>query len=146
MTLLVDTNILVYAIHRESPQHQAARRFIEGLYEGPGFVLTWSILYEWLRITTHPRIFPRPLAPSEARAFVAQVAGNPRVDILCETPRHCQALDEVLQGSPPLRGNRYHDAHIAAVMREHGVTQIATADRHFRQFDFLQVIDPTSAV
>jgi len=34
------------------------------------------------------------------------------------------------------------DAHLAAVLRQHGVAKIFTHDRDFRRFDFLQVIDP----
>lgn len=143
MSILVDTNILVYGINDQAPQHLAARRFVEELRGGSGFCVTWSILYELMRITTHPQVFPRPLKPKQAADVVRQLVGDPRVDILCETARHADVLEQVLADAPPLRGNRYHDAHIATLMLEHGLSRIATADRHFRVFQFLKIVDPT---
>jgi predicted nucleic acid-binding protein len=39
-------------------------------------------------------------------------------------------------------GNLVHDAHIAAVLLEHGVHEIWTADRDFARFPGLKVHDP----
>jgi predicted nucleic acid-binding protein len=33
-------------------------------------------------------------------------------------------------------------AHLAAVLRQHGVVRLYTRHRDFRKFDFLQAIDP----
>jgi len=40
-----------------------------------------------------------------------------------------------------LVGNLYHDAHTAALMREHGIRPIVTRDT-FHRFGFLEVVDP----
>jgi toxin-antitoxin system PIN domain toxin len=144
MTVLVDTNILIYAVDTEAREHRKANAFIEEQRAGDGFCVTWSVLYEFLRIVTHPRVFTRPLEPRTAAGFVLALAEAPRVDILVETPQHHRFLTQVLDHAPPLRGSVYHDAHIAALMLEHGVSRIATADRHFRLFPFLDVIDPTA--
>jgi hypothetical protein len=42
----------------------------------------------------------------------------------------------------PVRGNAVPDAHLAAILKQNGVTRLYTADRDFRRFDFLRVIDP----
>lgn len=143
MSILVDTNVLVFAVHAESPHHLVARRFLEGLRSRGGFCVTWSILYEWLRVCTHPGVFARPLDPSTACGFVLTLARDPTIDILLETPGHAACLDEILRDLPAIHGNRYHDVHIAAVMRENGVATVATTDRHFRLFPFLRIVDPT---
>jgi len=39
-------------------------------------------------------------------------------------------------------GNLVHDAHIAAVLLEHGVHEVWTADRDFARFPGLKVHDP----
>jgi toxin-antitoxin system PIN domain toxin len=145
MSVLVDTNILIYAVHTEAREHRRAKAFMEEQRAGDGFCVTWSILYEFLRIVTHPRVFVKPLEPRIAARFVLAIAEDPRVDILVETPQHHRFLRRVLDHAPPLRGSVYHDAHIAALMLEHGLSKIATADRHFRLFPFLDVVDPTAA-
>ena len=35
-----------------------------------------------------------------------------------------------------------HDCHYAALLKEHAVKEIATADSDFKKFDFLKVINP----
>ena len=142
MSLVIDTNILIYAANRDSHHHPAAHAFLEKQLVA-GCCLTWSILYEWLRIATHPKVFSRPLDPKKAQDFIMNIADDPSVDVLVETSQHSRFLQMALEEAPTLRGNLYHDAHIAAIMLEHGVRKIATADRHFRLFSSLQVIDPT---
>jgi hypothetical protein len=39
-------------------------------------------------------------------------------------------------------GNLTHDAHIAALCLEHGVSELLTGDRDFRRFPELSVVDP----
>ena len=144
MNLFVDTNILVYAVHEESERHARAKEFVEARRAGEGFCVSWSILYEWLRVVTHPRVFARPLAPEAAQGFVQALVSDPAVDVLVETSFHGRFLQEVMADAPPLRGNIYHDVHTATLMREHGLSVIATADLHFRLFPFLKAVDPTA--
>ncbi|MFM7625687.1 MAG: hypothetical protein ACKO7G_04320, partial [Gammaproteobacteria bacterium] len=42
----------------------------------------------------------------------------------------------------PVRGNAVPDTHLAAILKQNGVTRLYTAHRDFRRFDFLKVIDP----
>ena len=35
-----------------------------------------------------------------------------------------------------------HDLHTAVLMREHSISRICTPDQDFRQFPFLDVVDP----
>lgn len=48
---------------------------------------------------------------------------------------------------PPLEcgGGDVTDAHIATLMRQHGVGTIYTRDRDFRRFDGIRVEDPFAA-
>ena len=41
-----------------------------------------------------------------------------------------------------VRGNLVPDAHLATLLRSHGVRRLYTHDRDFRRFDFLDVRDP----
>jgi predicted nucleic acid-binding protein len=59
-----------------------------------------------------------------------------------ETERHAAIIEDLAHEYPALSGTRFHDLHIAAVMREHGITEIRTADAGFHQFTFLRVTNP----
>jgi hypothetical protein len=50
--------------------------------------------------------------------------------------------DRSLTGRVPTRANLVPDAHLAALLREHGVKVLYTHDRDFRKFDVLDVRDP----
>jgi toxin-antitoxin system PIN domain toxin len=142
MSFGIDVNILLYASDAGSPLHAKASRFLAGCAHGREvFCLAWPTLMGYLRMATHPRIFARPLSHAEA-------AGN--VDALLSLP-HCRALGEGEQfwrgyrevaADAPVHGNLVPDAHLAALLRDHGVVTLYTHDRDFRRFAFLDVRDP----
>ena len=67
---------------------------------------------------------------------------SPAAGILAETERHSAVLAEVCAAHARLAGNPVHDLHTAVLMREHGVSEIRTADADFHQFRFLTVVNP----
>ncbi len=76
---------------------------------------------------------------------VEALAESPSLQVLAPTPRHSLVLASIVEELPQLSGSRFHDVHIAALMREHGIGRIVTRDRDFHQFPFIQVIDPLVA-
>jgi len=44
----------------------------------------------------------------------------------------------------PVRGNLVRDAHLAALLLQHGVRKIYTADSDFKKFEFSEVSNPFS--
>jgi hypothetical protein len=99
-------------------------------------------VYEFLRVATHPRVFRRPLAAVQAWSFMQAVLSSPTVVPLVETEQHQRVCAEVLAELPDLAGNLVFDAHIAILMREHGIGTIYTRDADFHRFPFLKVVDP----
>jgi len=145
MSGLIDTNLLVYAVNRDSPQNQSARSFLSETLEGTKEVyLCWAVFYEFLRVTTHPKVFPKPLTWQEALGFVAGILKSPNVKILYEGEGHCEVLQDVLRLLRIPQGNLMHDAHIAALLKENGLSKIYTCDTDLRLFPFLEVVDPIS--
>lgn len=104
--------------------------------------MTWAIVYEFLRVSTHPRILPRPWTAPAAWEFVTTLLASPGLGILVPTQRHTDIAGEVFSELPYLAGNIFHDAHTAILMREHGIKQICTRDTDFSRFPFLEVVDP----
>lgn len=143
MRFLVDTNVLVYAANRDCAEHAAARSALQGwLLGSTPWTVTWGIVYEFLRIVTHPRVFRRPLSADEALSFLNPILASDVVSVLVPTERHEALLRETIGEFGAPAGNIFHDLHTAALMREHGVTEIMTADVDFRKFAFLTVTDP----
>ena len=143
---LVDTNVLVYAANRNAPEHHACRSLVERCRNSAlPWRVTWGVLYEFLRVVTHPRVFETPWSVTEAWAFVEALCASPSLRVLSETERHQEVLSEVLREVPAVAGNFLHDVHTAAIMREHGVGRIYTRDTGFHRFPFVEAIDPLTA-
>ena len=141
--LVFDTNILIYGQNEDSSFHEACASRLEQAKTDPSpSFLTWSICYEFLRATTHPAYSPSPLRAAEAWDFIENLLESPSFSILLPTERHQAALAQTIRESPDVRGNRVHDMHIAALMREHGVSRICTMDAGFRRFPFLTAAPP----
>jgi uncharacterized protein len=141
--LVVDTNILVYAADEDSPFHVACLDWLESRrVRADAWYTTWNVLYEFLRVTTHPRVMRRPWNISGAWQFVITLLDSPGLGILVPTQRHAEVAGQVIAEVPHLAGNLIHDAHTAILMREHGIRRICTRDTDFHRFPFLEVIDP----
>lgn len=141
--LLVDTNVLVYAADEDSQFHAACRKWLEHQRaRADAWYTTWHILYEFLRVTTHPRVMRRPWNISAGWQFVSALIASPGLDVLIPTQRHAEVAGQVIAELPHLAGNLMHDAHTAILMREHGIRRICTRDTDFHRFTFLEVIDP----
>lgn len=138
----MDVNLLLYASDTSSPRQPEAVRFLQQRVSDPDlFCIAWSTLMAYLRIATHPRIFARPLAPAEALRNIESLLGLPRVRVLSEREDFLETYHAVTD-SLMVRGNLVPDAHLVTLLRQHGVPRLYTADRDFRKFDFLEVIDP----
>lgn len=105
-----------------------------------------GIIYEFLRLATHPRVFPIPISLPDARAWIAALLAGRADGVLVPTDRHASVLTELVGSHPRLKGNPIHDLHIATLMMEHGVPEIRTADTDFHQFEFLRVVNPLDEI
>jgi len=144
--VLVDTNILLYAINGDSPHHNEAKAAVESLANGrQPWVLTWGVIYEFLRVATHPRVFPKPLALTAAHRFIASLLASESCFVLAETQDHQQILIDCLKDAPRLAGNMIHDLHYAVLMREHAVKEVLTLDTDFRAFPWVRISNLTNS-
>lgn len=142
MSAAVDANLLLYASDESNPFAEKARRFLEERAADPQLLcLSWATVMAYLRIATHPAIFAHPLAPAEAAANVEALLRLPQVRVLHEEDRFWEVYREVTKPLP-VRGNLVPDAHLAALLRQHGIKTLYTADADFRKFRFLDVRNP----
>ena len=140
---VVDTNLLIYAANEDFPdRHRIQSLLSQWCSSSESWYGTWSILYEFLRVATHRSIFSHPLTFAQAWSFIESLRSSHSFGILVETDHHAEVMRDLVREYPRMSGNRMHDLHIAALMREHGVVEIRTADIGFHEFKFLRVVNP----
>lgn len=139
--ILVDANVLIYAIDADSPHHRAARRWLERALSGTtpvGFV--WVVILAFLRLTTREGILRKPLSPERAMAFVDEWLAQPYARPVGPGEGHWTILRKLLRDAGTA-GNLTSDAHIAAIALELGAS-ICSTDVDFGRFPGIEHINP----
>lgn len=140
---LIDTNVFIYAADSGSKEHIKCRKLLETWTKNSLYWYTsWGIIYEFLRVSTHPRVFRKPLSIEQEFGFLEVILTSQGIRILLEEEHHHEVASRTFREINGLSGNLLHDAHTAILMREHGIKKIYTRDTDFHRFPFLEVIDP----
>lgn len=141
--MLVDANILVYAVDTDSPFHERARTWLEGALNGNRRVgVPWSSITAFLRIATNPRAVAEPLAPAAVWEVVQGWLDAEAVWIPEPGRGHRDILGRLVVDLD-LRANLISDAVLAALCIEHGL-DIVSADSDFARFGEITWINPVS--
>jgi toxin-antitoxin system PIN domain toxin len=140
--IAVDSNLLVYAHREDSPWHNAAYARIVELAEGPAaWAIPWPCIHEFLSIVTHPRIYTPPTPLEKAMDQVEAWLESPNLVLLSESGDYWPQLRSILQ-TGRVSGPQVHDARVAALCQQHGVSELWTIDRDFNRFPGLTVRNP----
>ncbi len=140
---ILDTNVLLYAANSDAPENAAASALLErAASSNEAWYLTEGICYEFLRVATHPAVFPRPLTALEAISFLDALLAQEHFRVLAAGEGHWSLLHDILGELHEPAGNLFFDVRTATLMREHGVRKVYTADRDFDRFRGIEVIDP----
>jgi toxin-antitoxin system PIN domain toxin len=139
--MLLDANLLLYAVDRRSPYHAAAGTWLVATLNGARRVgLPWQTIGAFLRIVTHPRITTNPLSMGRAWDYVdAWLSADPTW-VPPATDRTTRILGELITETGAA-GNLMPDAQLAALAIEHGLV-IYTADTDFARFPDLRWVNP----
>ena len=139
--ILIDANLLIYAIDTESRSHNKARRWLERTLSGTTRVgVPWIVILGFLRVTTRPGYMRNPLSPEKALAYVESWLEQPFVAPVGPGQHHWPILSNLLR-STGTAGNLTSDAHIAALALEHGYS-VYSADNDFKRFPGITHINP----
>ena len=139
--IIPDANLLLYAYDSDSPFHRAASRWWGALLSGTESVgLCPVVLFGFLRLATHPKVFERPLTVTEATKRIQSWLGQSNVRLLYPGPKHLDAVCALLQAAGTA-GNLVSDAQIAALALEYGAV-VHTADTDFARFKGLRWKNP----
>lgn len=139
--IALDTNILVYAHDSDSPWHARAAESVRHLAESVPWAIPWPCVHEFLAVTTNARIARRPGSMERSVQQIEIWMESPGLQLLGELRGHWPELKRVL-AKGRLAGGQVHDARIAALCLEHGVTELWTADRDFSRVSGLRVRNP----
>jgi len=140
--IAVDTNPLVYAHREDSPWHHAAYpRVVELAESSAAWAIPWPCIHEFLSIVTHPRIYAPPTPLEKAIDQVEAWLESPNLVLLSESEDYWLQLRSLIQ-TGRVSGPQVHDARIAALCRQHGVSELWTIDRDFSRFPGLIVRNP----
>lgn len=130
---LVDANVLLNAVNASAPDHASARRWLDHALSGGAPVgFAWIVLLAFLRLTTRPGLFERPLTVDQALEVVDGWLEPPAARFVHPTTRHATVLAGLLRGAGTA-GNVVNDAHLAALALEHRA-QVVTYDSDFGRF------------
>lgn len=139
--MLLDANVLFYAIHKRAEQHEQAAAWLTEQLNGPRRIgFPWQSINAFLRIATHPRAFERPLAPNVAWDRVTDWLTAPVAWLPEPGPEYQRIFGELIRAYD-IHGNLIPDAALAALAIEHGVTLVST-DTDFARFRELRWENP----
>lgn len=139
--MIVDANVLLYAVDDQSHFHVSARTWLDEAMNGTERVgLPWASLLAFQRIITHPRVTTNPLTPGVAWSYITEWLEADRAWVPEPGGRHHAILGRLVTEGD-LRGNLVTDAHLAALAIEHG-TSICSFDSDFARFDDLRWTNP----
>lgn len=141
--MLLDANVLLYAVDETSPFHVRAKDWLEAALNGPRRVgLPWQTVTAFLRISTNPRALAEPLTPGDAWQLVDAWLDAPTAWIPLPGSGHRAILSRMIT-SLDLRANLVTDAALAALCVEHGLMMVS-ADSDFARFSEVRWLNPVA--
>ena len=139
--MLIDANLLLFAVDRTAHAHLRAAAWLEERLNGDRRIgLPWESLTAFVRIATHPRASTHPLTPADAWKFVDAWLSAPASWIPQPTEAHADVLGRLIR-SYRLSGNLIPDGHLAALAIEHGL-EVCSADTDFARFTEIRWQNP----
>jgi len=131
--MLVDANLLLWAIDARSPHNGRASAWLDQVLNGDRRVgIPWQTIGAFLRISTHPRVTTNPLSAADAWSYVESWLRMEPVWIPPVTERTAVVLGRLLVATNA-GANLVPDAQLAAIAIEHGLV-VFSADTDFGRF------------
>jgi predicted nucleic acid-binding protein len=129
---IADVQILFYAVDATSDLHPIAARWLEdSINASEAFALTWSTIFQFLRLGTNPA-YPGYMTDAEAHSWVEEwVAAG--VEVISDSDLRWELVSELVGVSPRATRDTIDGAQLAGVAISRGAT-LASFDPDFACF------------
>lgn len=135
--ILIDVNVLIYGHRPDARDHVKYRRWLEGVMDsGEIFGISEMVLSGFVRIVTHPRIYPDPTPIEDALRYAWELRQHDTCAVVAPGARHWEIFDNLCR-SAGVKGALVTDAYFAALAIESG-TEWITTDRDYARFPGLR--------
>ena len=137
----IDTNVLLYSLNRDCPEHGRARAFVEECGRRADVAIAELVLVELYVLLRNPAVVRRPLEAPAAAELCQAFRRHPRWALVDSS----DVMDRVWTAAarPGVARRHVFDARLAHTLLDHGVTELATRNtRDFEGFGFARVFDP----
>ncbi|MDO5504375.1 MAG: PIN domain-containing protein [Actinomycetia bacterium] len=139
--IIPDTNLLLYSIFTQYPQHARANDWWASCLNGRETIgIPPVVAAAFMRVSTNPRAYETPLMPDVASTLMATWISRPMVHVLTSGQRHV-ALSLDMIRAIGTAGNLTTDAQIAAHARIENAI-VATNDTDFGRFPDIRTVNP----
>ena len=139
--IVPDANLLLYAYDESSPFHEPAKAWCEEVMSGPSpLTLLPAVVFGFVRIATHPRVFKDPFSVSDAADRVRSWLAMRHVQLHEMLPEDVACALGLLEAAGTA-GNLTSDAQIAAVALRLDA-EVHTADLDFGRFPKVRFLNP----
>ena len=140
----IDTNLLLYSLNRDCPEHESARAFVLTCVDRRDVAIAELVLIELYVLLRNPAVVRQPLEAREAASLCQAFRRHPHW-ALVDT---AAVMDRVWAAAarPGVARRHIFDARLAHTLLDNGVKEIATHNpRDFEGFGFERVFDPLQA-
>lgn len=138
----IDTSILVYAMMQEAAFHKQALTAVYDLaISGQSWAIPWPCIYEFIAVTTHKKIYSQPARLEQAFDALKEWKKSFGLQLIGERENSFESLNNLTLAAK-LNGTMIHDAKIANICIDNGVSKLWTVDRDFSRFVRLKTENP----
>jgi predicted nucleic acid-binding protein len=136
--IALDTSIIIYTMVQSQPEHDRTIHWLQQQTEP--LATTPTNIGEVLRLLTHPKVFPKPLALKPAISHLKKFVESFGITILDEPEDWWVQLSTTRKH--PIAGNDVFDARIVCTLQFHGVKSLCTLDSGFAIYPSIEIVTP----
>lgn len=139
----LDTNILIYAVNADCPEHEKSRRVYESMLHAPReWILSDQVLFEFYRALRNPKILEKPLSHKKAFKHIHFLRDESGVAHCAYESGFWPALTAGFAAGNP-RSSHIFDRVLAVTLLKNGVKHFFTRNiRDFKEFNFQELLNP----